>query len=217
MRTVRKIAKNTGGVIAGNVAFGFISLFVIVYLARYLGTEGFGKYSFVFVYLAFFNIITDLGLQQILVREMAREPSTTPKLIGNAYVIRLLLTVFAVGLTIIIITLLPYPADTTLYVYIASFTLLFMRLFNLILIPAMGYNGAVIATVATVVVLALSLFHFVSKHLHNPRTQSGSETDGCYSGDGRVRVLFYKLQCDYSGSFSRSGVHGNVISFKDLL
>ena len=126
MRTVRKIAKNTGVVIAGNVIFRLVSLFVIIYLARYLGTVGFGKYSFVFAYLAFFNIITDLGLQQILVREMAREPSTAPKLIGNAYVIRLLLTVFAIVLSIVIITLLPYPADTTSYIYIASLTLLFI-------------------------------------------------------------------------------------------
>lgn len=126
MRTVRKIAKNTGVVIAGNVIFRLVSLFVIIYLARYLGTAGFGKYSFVFAYLAFFNIITDLGLQQILVREMARKPSTAPALIGNAYVIRLLLTVFAVGLAIVIITLLRYPDDTTLYIYIASLTLLFI-------------------------------------------------------------------------------------------
>ena len=126
MRTVQKIAKNTGVIIAGNVIFRLVSLFVIIYLARYLGTAGFGKYSFVFAYLAFFNIITDLGLQQILVREMARDPSTAPTLIGNAYIIRLLLTVFAVGLAIVIITLLPYPADTTSYVYIASFTLLFI-------------------------------------------------------------------------------------------
>jgi O-antigen/teichoic acid export membrane protein len=79
VRTVRKIAKNTGVIIAGNVAFRLVSLFVIIYLARYLGTGGFGKYSFVFAYLAFFNIITDLGLQQILVREMAREPSNYSK------------------------------------------------------------------------------------------------------------------------------------------
>jgi len=126
VRTVRKIAKNTGVIIAGNVIFRLVSLFVVIYLARYLGTAGFGKYSFVFAYLAFFGIITDLGLQQILVREMARKPSTAPKLIGNAYVIRLLLTLSAVVLSIIIITLLPYPADTTHYVYIASFTLLFI-------------------------------------------------------------------------------------------
>lgn len=126
MRTIQKVAKNTGVIIAGDILFRLISLFVIIYLARYLGTAGFGKYSFVFAYLAFFGIITDLGLQQILVREMARDPSTAPKLTGNAYVIRLLLTVFAVVLAIVIITLLPYPADTILYVYIASFTLLFI-------------------------------------------------------------------------------------------
>ena len=126
MRTVRKIAKNTGVIIAGNVIFRLVSLFVIIYLARYLGTAGFGKYSFVFAYLTFFSIITDLGLQRILVREMARNPQTAPVLIGNAYVIRLLLTFFAVVLAIIIITLLPYPADTTYYIYIASLTLLFI-------------------------------------------------------------------------------------------
>ena len=112
--------------LAGNVIFRLVSLFVIIYLARYLGTVGFGKYSFVFAYLAFFNIITDLGLQQILVREMVREPSTAPKLMGNAYLIRLLLTVFAVGLAIVIITLLQYPDDITLYVYIVSITLFFI-------------------------------------------------------------------------------------------
>ena len=126
MRTVQKIAKNTGVILTGDVLFRLVSLFVIIYLARYLGTAGFGKYSFVFAYLAFFNIITDLGLQQILVREMARNPSTAPKLIGNACIVRLLLTVFALGLAIAIMTLLPYPDDTTLYVYIASFTLLFI-------------------------------------------------------------------------------------------
>ena len=126
MRTVQKIAKNTGIIIAGNVVFRLISLFVIIYLARYLGTAGFGKYSFVFAYLTFFSIIADLGLQQILVREMARKPSTTQTLIGNAYVIRFLFTVFAIVLSIAIISLLPYPADTTLYVCIASITLFFI-------------------------------------------------------------------------------------------
>ena len=126
MSTVQRVAKNTGIVIVGNVIFRLISLFVTIYLARYLGTVGFGKYSFVFAYLAFFGVITDLGLQQILVREMARDKSVAPKIIGNAFIIRLILTVFAVILSIIIITLMSYPSDTTSYIYIASFTLLFL-------------------------------------------------------------------------------------------
>jgi len=131
LSTVQKVAKNTGIVIVGDVIFRLISLFVTIYLARYLGTVGFGKYSFVFAYLAFFGVISDLGFRAILVREMSRDSSIAPKLIGNAYIIRLILTVFAVVLPIIIITLASYPSDTITYVCIAAFTLLFMSFSDL--------------------------------------------------------------------------------------
>jgi len=126
LSTVQRVAKNTGIIISGDLIFRLVSLVVTIYLARYLGTAGFGKYSFVFAYLAFFNIITDLGLQTILVREMAREPTCAPKLIGNAYIIRWILTALAVASSIIVITLMSYPADTTTYIYIASLTVLFI-------------------------------------------------------------------------------------------
>ena len=145
MSTVQRVAKNTGVVIAGDVIFRLISLVVTIYLARYLGKVGFGKYSFVFAYLAFFDVITDLGLRTILVREMSRDPSNSPKLIGNAYIIRLLLTIFAVALSVIIITLMSYPEDTTIYIYVAAFSLLFISFseFYVSIFQAnlkMGYN-----------------------------------------------------------------------------
>ncbi|MDY6894127.1 MAG: flippase [Thermotogota bacterium] len=126
MNTVKRVARNTSIVMGGDIIFRLISLFVMIYLARYLGVTDYGKYSFVFAYLAFFNIITDLGLQRILVREMARDESIAPKLIGNAYIIRGILAVIAVVSSVIIISLASYPADTTTYIHIASFTLLFI-------------------------------------------------------------------------------------------
>lgn len=131
MSTVQRVAKNTGIVVLGDVIFRAISLFVIIYLASYLGVVAFGKYSFVFAYLAFFAVITDLGLQTVLVREMSRDASIAPKLIGNAIVIRLIFTVLAVVLSMIMITLMSYPKDTTTYVYIAAFTLLFISFSDL--------------------------------------------------------------------------------------
>ena len=125
LSTVQRVAKNTGIVIAGDVIFRLISLIVMIYLARYLGTADFGIYSFVFAYLAFFGVIYDLGFYAILVREMSRDSSIAPKLIGNAYIIRLLLTVFAFVLSITVIKQTSYPSDTTIYVFIAAFTLLF--------------------------------------------------------------------------------------------
>jgi O-antigen/teichoic acid export membrane protein len=126
LSTVQRVAKNTGIVIIGDVIFRLISLVVTIYLARYLGTEGFGKYSFVFAYLAFFGVITDLGIQAILVRDISRDPASAPKLFGNTYIIRLILTIFAVTLPMIVINLMSYPADTTTCIYIAAVTLLFI-------------------------------------------------------------------------------------------
>jgi len=130
MDTVRRVAKNTGVLIAGDVIFRIISLFIIIYLARYLGTVGFGKYSFVFAYLAFFGVITDFGLHAILVREISRDESLAPKLIGNAYIIKLILTSFAVVLSMVVISLMSYPTDTTSYIYIAAFTVFFISFSN---------------------------------------------------------------------------------------
>lgn len=109
----------------GNLLFRLISLVVVIYLARYLGVEEFGKYNFVFAYLAFFGIITDLGLADILVREMSRDVKSIPKMIGNAHVIKLILSVVAVLLSILVINIMDYPADTTKYIYVASIMLLF--------------------------------------------------------------------------------------------
>jgi len=131
LSTLQRVAKNTGIIIVGDVIFRLISLFVIIYLARYLGTVGFGKYSFVFAYISFFVIISDLGFQSILVREMSRDESIAPKLIGNVYIIKSTSTIFAVALPMIVITLTSYPSDTITYVYIASFTLLFMSFSDL--------------------------------------------------------------------------------------
>lgn len=167
MSTVQRVAKNTGIVLAGDVIFRLISLVVIIYLARYLGTAGFGKYSFVFAYLAFFGVITNLGLQTILVREMSRNTSPVPQLIGNAYIIRLILTIFAFVLSMVVITLVSYPKDTTTYVYIAAFTLLFTSFsdFYVVIFQAnlrMEYN--IFAKLVFKVLSAALIFWIIFSH-----------------------------------------------------
>ena len=126
MNTINKIGKNTGIIVAGNVIFKLISLVVTIYLARYLGVADYGKFNFLFAYISFFTMITDLGLQATLIREMAQERTKTPELIGNAIIITLLLSILASSLSIAIISLMSYPPDTTLYVYIISVSIFFI-------------------------------------------------------------------------------------------
>lgn len=125
MSTFYKVLKNTGIMLVGNIIFRLISLFVVIFLARYLGVESFGKYNFIFAYIGFFGIITDLGLGTILVREMARKNESMAKMLGNAYIIKIILSSLAIFLSILTITLMGYPADTTTYIYMATIILLF--------------------------------------------------------------------------------------------
>jgi O-antigen/teichoic acid export membrane protein len=126
LSTVIKAARNSAIVLAGEAIFRLVSLFIVVYLARYLGPADYGKYNFVFAYIAFFSIISGLGLETILAREISRNKSMAPKLVGNAFIIKLILTALAVLLSIIIISIIGYPPDTTVYVYITTFSLLFI-------------------------------------------------------------------------------------------
>lgn len=125
MGTVHKVIKNTGVTLLGNLIFRLASLIVVIYLAQYLGVEDFGKYNFVFAYLTFFGIITDLGLGDISVREMSRDDNNIPKIIGNVYIIKLILSIFSILLLIFVTLVMEYPVDTTMYIYAASATLLF--------------------------------------------------------------------------------------------
>jgi O-antigen/teichoic acid export membrane protein len=125
METVQRVAKNTSVVIIGKIINGSISLLTGIMLARYLGVSNFGTYSFIFAYLAFFVIVTDLGISTILVREISRDKTKADKFIGNAIIIKILLSLFAFGLACFIISFLPYSYDTKLLVYIASLSFLF--------------------------------------------------------------------------------------------
>ncbi len=134
MGTVHRVAKNTGVVIAGKSISVLIALITVILLTRYLGAHNFGIYSFIFAYLGFFVIITDLGMSQILIREISRDRAKADRLIGNAIIMRIILSLFALGLACLIISFLQYSFNTKLLVYVASLNLLlsFRMIYGLI-------------------------------------------------------------------------------------
>ena len=125
MSSAKKITKNALIIFAGDIASRLISLFVIIFLARYLGVEQFGTYNFVFAFLTLFSILKNLGLHDILAREMACNSSSSSKLIGNVYVLKIILSLFSILLCITVTSLLSYPKEISYYIYVASLTILF--------------------------------------------------------------------------------------------
>lgn len=124
MSTVGRIARNSAFLLGSRVATKIISFFTLLLLARYLGPTDFGKFSFVFAFIYFFAFIPDLGIHNILVRDAAKEQKIAGKLIGNATIIKSLLSTIAIFLSFIVINLMDYPASTKNALYVASLGLL---------------------------------------------------------------------------------------------
>src|SRR5262245_23922403 len=93
---LRKLASNTAVGLTGMAALKGLTFVTTLVLARGLGDEGFGVYSFVGVYMFFFGFIVDLGIERVVTRELAAAPERRGRLLGNAILLKLGLSAVAV-------------------------------------------------------------------------------------------------------------------------
>lgn len=81
----------------GMLGHKLLTLFTTLLLIRGLSAEQFGTYSYISVLLLFAGFVSDLGLERVLVRELARSPGAAPHLLANAIVLRIGLGLAAVA------------------------------------------------------------------------------------------------------------------------
>lgn len=79
-----RVAGNVGWLLLDKVLKIGLQLAVAVWLARHLGPEGFGFYSYVLAFVALFSGLATLGLPQIAVRQLVREPQARAQILGTA-------------------------------------------------------------------------------------------------------------------------------------
>ncbi len=113
-------AKNTFYLLIAYIYQKLIALFYFILLARYLGADSFGKYTFALSFAALFSVIMDFGLFSVLTREIARDKTKTNKYFGNILTFNLAAGVFVLFLIYILINVLGYPLVTRRLVYISG-------------------------------------------------------------------------------------------------
>jgi len=128
MSTAVKIAKNTTSIVIANITTKLIAIFIVIYLARYLGVEEFGKYNFVTTYFSFFMVLTTFGLDPVVIKEVAKNKSLTNKIINNVIIIRILTSFVSILFSIIVVIMLNYSEEMVFYVMLASCTMTFQSL-----------------------------------------------------------------------------------------
>jgi O-antigen/teichoic acid export membrane protein len=65
-----KVLSNSFWILSASAFNKVSSIVLLVVLTRYLGTDGFGTFSFVFFYVMFFSSVTEIGLTPILIRHV---------------------------------------------------------------------------------------------------------------------------------------------------
>jgi len=162
MTTVKRIVKNTGVLILSDVIGKVLMLILIIYAARYLGDVNFGKYSFALAFTSIFIVLSNLGLRNLTVREVAREKELSSKYLSNVSCIKLILSLITFSVIMIAIKLMDYPHDTTMAVYIMGFALIltsFSDFFRSIIraFERMEYE-AIANIIASSIIVILGLF-----------------------------------------------------------
>lgn len=107
METAKKIASNTFAQIAAKFVNAALSVLIVRIITGYLAAEGYGKYTLVYAFIAFFGIAADLGLFTIGVSEMAKSKEKLDRIIGNLLSIRLILVIILAGLASVLVFFVP--------------------------------------------------------------------------------------------------------------
>ncbi len=97
----RKILGNTAAQIIGKLVMALLSIVTLKILTNYLSMTRYGEYTYIYDFLALFGILADLGLYTISVREMSKDETQIPKILGNVLSIRTIVGFLGMGVAVI--------------------------------------------------------------------------------------------------------------------
>jgi len=131
--TSRRIAYNAIVSSASKIIGTILALVSIGFITRYLGKDGFGDYSTVLAFFAFFSAIADLGLYSISTREISRPESDERKIIGNVFAIRLLISFGIVIISPLVVIFFPYSQSVKIGIIIAASAYFFASSYSVLI------------------------------------------------------------------------------------
>ncbi|HHY0530097.1 TPA: flippase [Vibrio parahaemolyticus] len=86
--------KNSGWLMFDKLIRLLLGLLVSAWVARYLGPAQFGELAYVLAYLAFFQAVALLGMDGIIVRDIAKDKNKAGEILGTAFILRLNVGIF---------------------------------------------------------------------------------------------------------------------------
>lgn len=124
-RNFKKYFLNTGYLTLEKTIRAFISFVVWAQVIRYLGPERFGVFSFALSVVFFFSILSDLGLEAIVVREIIRCPENESHVLGSAFTLKFVGALLAIILAFSLSWVFIGDINVVMVIFIMSLQLIF--------------------------------------------------------------------------------------------
>ena len=105
-----KYFRNTSWLFGEKILRMVVGLFVGIWVARYLGPEQFGLFSYAQSFVGLFTAIATLGLDGIVVRELVKDESRRDELIGTTFWLKLM---GALGVLVILAIAVNFTSNDT--------------------------------------------------------------------------------------------------------
>lgn len=115
---VRRALANIAWLSADSVLRLVVGFFLGIWIARYLGPHAFGQFSFALALVALFGVFARLGMDNVLVQQIVREPAARNELLGSAFALKFAAGLLACGAAIGS-TMILRPGDWTALVLVA--------------------------------------------------------------------------------------------------
>ena len=127
----RKYFANTSWLLGERALRIAVSLFVGIYVARYLGPERFGLLSYALSFVGIFVALATLGLDEVVVRELIKTPEQRDKILGTSFLLKLGGTLLMWAAILVAIPLTENDLQTNILIIIIAFGTVFQA-FNVI-------------------------------------------------------------------------------------
>lgn len=136
---------------AAEIVARVASLALVFVLAREVGVSGLGVYVFAIAWAELANLPVDMGFDRHLTRRVAHDRANVDRLLFNVMTVKALRAGPVLGLTVIMVSLLGYPAVQREAVYAAAVAVVFDSLSQSVMAVFVGLERGGLAALVLVV------------------------------------------------------------------
>lgn len=136
MNSGGRIIKNLFHLVSGEVVSSALAFVITVWLARKLGTEGYGYWALAQAVLVYPVLLTDLGLSTFGLVEMAKSRNLAGRLVADIVSVRFVLAAILYAISVVVVLVIPLDSEIRM-LFVGAFLWLFVQALN----PEFAFQG----------------------------------------------------------------------------